>query len=536
LHHELVSKIQLPLSERLFTALSPDGMFVATLKEHDSIKLWRALNGKLIRTLGEDQNKSINDPLKFDFSGLAFSQDSSMLGVGTGDDKIFLWRVEDGLLLKTITKPELTYFQAFSPDGVLLAYSHNYLREIFLAHISDGSIISKISMGDLPFLEQNLKDLVFSPNGKLFATFGGDNKVVLWSVGKPKIKGILSGSRYLVQSISFTNDGKLLAACSEDGTIYVWNTNTNELQNKSDPQKVYPISCIDISPDNTLLASGGLGPTRIWKISDGSLLKTLMGHRGIVNTIAFSPGGELLATGSADHTIFLWKIADGRHIRTLEEHSGEVRSVIFSPNGNLLASVGQNDKNVCLWRVKDGTLFKVLEAAQEIDGGIAFSPDGKELVGTPWGDDIYVWEVQNGRLLRMLSGYVGHLRPIAYSPDGSIITSCSNDRIYMWNAVDGSLIRTIEEHLGFGYPEPNVTRIPYFGPTPEDITNISISPDGELLASASRYGMIGLWKVADGSLLKTLTGGDSVKFSANGALLASGSESGTIKLWGVPPF
>ena len=83
------------------------------------------------------------------------------------------------------------------------------------------------------------------------------------------------------------------------------------------------------------------------------------GHGSHVNSVAFSPNGTLLATGSDDTTIKLWRVSDGAFVRTLAGHTSSVNSIAFSPDGTLLVS-GSSDRTVRLWRVSDGTLARTL--------------------------------------------------------------------------------------------------------------------------------------------------------------------------------
>jgi WD40 repeat protein len=79
---------------------------------------------------------------------------------------------------------------------------------------------------------------------------------------------------------------------------------------------------VSFSPDGRLLASGSLDKTiKLWRVEDGSLVRTLTGHTDVVNSVAFSPDGRLLASGSWDKTIKLWRVADGSLVRTLTGHT-----------------------------------------------------------------------------------------------------------------------------------------------------------------------------------------------------------------------
>jgi WD40 repeat protein len=83
----------------------------------------------------------------------------------------------------------------------------------------------------------------------------------------------------------------------------------------------------------------------------GERVRTLEGHTGLVLSVAFSPDGQLLASGSWDDTVILWDVRTGERVRTLEGHTDDVNSVAFSPDGRLLAS-GSGDGTVILWGVR----------------------------------------------------------------------------------------------------------------------------------------------------------------------------------------
>src|SRR5438445_10135122 len=146
---------------------------------------------------------------------------------------------------------------------------------------------------------------------------------------------------------------------------------------------------------------------KVWDTASGQMTLALSGHNAEVNSIAFSPDGKLLASGSLDKTVKLWDAIRGREIWTVTEPTAAVFSVAFSPDGKRLATAGE-DKTVRVWDLDTASESRTLVSAPTqlltLHGhsgavlSVAFSSDGQRLASASMDQTIKVWHASDGRL------------------------------------------------------------------------------------------------------------------------------------------
>ncbi|MDJ0589135.1 MAG: NB-ARC domain-containing protein [Pleurocapsa sp. MO_226.B13] len=276
------------------------------------------------------------------------------------------------------------------------------------------------------------------------------------------------------------------------------------------------ILAIAFSPDGELLATGDTnGESRLWRVADGQLLLTLPGVDW-VRSVAFSPDGHLLASGGDDYTIYLWDVQTGKCLKILEEHTGRVCSLMFSPDGHTLVSSSE-DRTLRLWDVCSGECLKVLEGHTQPIWSVQFDSQGKQLVSGGEDNTVKLWDVPTGKCLKTLSGHTNWIWSVAFSPDGQLVASGSHDRtVRLWDVDTGQCLKTLTGHTNW-------------------IWSVAFSPDRQSLASGSEDRTVRLWDVDTGQCLKILEGHThrvwSVAFSPNNKILASGGEDQTVRFW-----
>ncbi|MBD0303448.1 MAG: serine/threonine protein kinase [Tolypothrix sp. T3-bin4] len=204
------------------------------------------------------------------------------------------------------------------------------------------------------------------------------------------------------------------------------------------------------------------------------LVHTLKGYSDFVCSIAISPDGETLASGSRDNTIKLWNLATGREISTLNGHSGLVYSIAFSPDGETLAS--GSDNTIKLWNLATGREIRTLKGHSNSVFSVAISPDGMTLAGGSDNKTIKLWNLATKQEICTLKGHSDWVWSVAISPDGQTLASGSADKtIKLWNLTTGQEIYTLKRHS-------------------KSVYSVAFSPDGMTLASGSADNTISIWR------------------------------------------
>ena len=312
------------------------------------------------------------------------------------------------------------------------------------------------------------------------------------------------------------------------------------------------------SPDGQHLATGVDEEIRLWQVETRQEVMTYTGHSGWVNTLAFSPDGKLLVSGSMDKTVRLWNVATGQCWKTLRGHKERVESVAFHPEAPLVVSGGA-DGQICFWQPETGKLIKAFPAHEKRIFSVAFTADGEYLVSSSEDGTVRRWhwetEMCEGTIdttvnwslacglshdgQRVVTGsdgkhvlrwdwaepessqrlaFEGVVRTAAFSPDDQqIVTVSDNDNsIRLWDVATGSCVNTLQGHGN-------------------KVWLAGFSPDGELLVSCSEDQTLKLWKTDKGYCVGTLKTYSAaimaVAFGPDGETLVSGSEDGVVRLW-----
>jgi WD40 repeat protein len=326
--------------------------------------------------------------------------------------------------------------------------------------------------------------------------------------GRPPLEGHKTG----LWGAEFSPDGSLVATCSIDGTLKIWNASSGHLMQSIDADKIdgvseliglfklprIPIMCLSFSPDGKRIATGSFLPrpkvtlsdplhpkpdrdspglVRIWDVASGKMESSFQDQKGVVLSLAFSPDGLRIASSSInpDNSFVVWDVKTSQVVKRVLGHKSQLHRLRFSPDGQIIAA-GETDGIVKLWNSRTFEEILSIDAHTAPVTGLSFSPPNGSRFATAGEDGlIRVWQTDTGKMLLELEGHAGAAIDVRYSPDGTRIASAGFDKtVRLWDAANGKPKITLRGHS-------------------ELVWSVAFSPEGQRLVSASFDNTARIW-------------------------------------------
>ncbi|KZV86664.1 WD40 repeat-like protein [Exidia glandulosa HHB12029] len=296
------------------------------------------------------------------------------------------------------------------------------------------------TLGCLLNIDMDVRSVTWVPDGSRIAVGCGNSHVRILDAATGTTVHRLSGHTDQVNQVAVSPNGSLVASCSNDRSIRLWDTVTGlafgaPLVGHSNFAK-----SVVFSPDGTRVVSGSDdGTIRVWSTETCTpvQLGPLPRHRGRVETVAYSPDGSRIVSGSRDRTVRIWNAHTGGAVLTLDGHTGWIRSVAYSPDGLHIVS-GSKDCTVRIWNVATGQQVGApLVGHNKSVSHVAYSPDGTRIVSSSDDGTIRLWNAETRASITTLAGHTGTILSAAFSPDGKRLASASQGgTVCVWDATD----------------------------------------------------------------------------------------------------
>jgi WD40 repeat protein len=287
-----------------------------------------------------------------------------------------------------------------------------------------------------------------------------------------------------------------------------------------------PVASVAFSPDGRFVLTGSWDKTaQLWDAATGQQLRRFEGHSNTVSSAAFSPDGRFVLTGSWDQTARLWDALSGQEIRKFEGHSGPVESVAISPDGRFVLT-GSSDKTARLWDAATGQPLRKYEGHSGVVICVAFSPDGLSVLTGGSDRTARLWDTNSGQEIRKFEGISAIVCSAVFSPDGRfVVTGAWDSKLKtsasVWDVTSGQEIRKFE---GIS----------------DAVLSVAFSPDGRFFLSGMDL-MLGArrWDVHSAKEVRRFISNGSaihpyfvgLPFSADNRFTINGNWDHTARLW-----
>jgi WD40 repeat protein len=448
--------------------------------------------------------------------------ESAQLVAGYEDGSIRVWDTEQSIVDQTIDAGSSPVRRvALSPDGAWLAAINR--DEAILWDVETGDVSMRVP-------SPNALDVVLAPPLLILTGPNGQQTFEL-EAGAWVEAGEQSGafSREAPMTSISANPGEPAIAGYEDGMVMQWDS-LEEPRVLHQGQVTAPITGVALSPDGeTVVAVAEDGSILIYDGTEANVVQAL-NERAILGLV-FSPDGTAFATIGADNALRIWETETGLELATFTDKYS-FWNVQFNPSGD--AVVIRTTHDTALWSVETGEKRATFEG-DIYWAGMAFTPDG-DVLATLSIDGVDLWDTATGAHLDALSFTGEYANPVpgdggdarsealAISPDGTLLAAGRLDGIvWLWDLAAGEVVRQLE----------GLTTLPF---------DLAFSPDGTQLAASTGIGFEGraqmvIWDVASGEINRRFEPqpGEITRlvFSPDGMHLASagGLQNGTVQLW-----
>jgi WD40 repeat protein len=369
-------------------SLSPDGHCLIAGRTDGRVQAWEIGMGE--GPLAELQTRQVAQDADTEVKDLAFAHGGQSVVIALENSEIQVRRTTDvtGHRVFRWSPPCLDI--APNSNRAVLQYPNGRIRlASFPPQESDGSLLPRA---------KPIREVVFFPQGDRLATVGVEPQVLVYDSVTKEPRHALESAGEAVKALAISLDGKYIAGSGNNGTVWLWNVETHAIVHTLRAHTKETVRSA-FSPDGEILATGSSNEQQVllWNISTGKIMASLQIGQDVMG-LAFNPNASTLAVAGYDGVAMLWDVASRRRLTALHGHTGHLRGVTFSPDGKTLATVS-DDGTARLWHVATGQeLLTLTQRSRSLRWAKFLSPRQLAVCSEPYfpgphgANDVFIFE------------------------------------------------------------------------------------------------------------------------------------------------
>lgn len=514
-------------------AVSSDGSRIVTTSNDKTARVWDARTGAQLLVLSDHGDR---------IASVAVSPDGTRIVTGSDDETALVWDARTGAKIAELQGHDSVVTSvAFTKDGTRIVTC-----SWMVARVWDSKTMNQIGVFNNHTSE--IESVAVLPDGKRIVTGSADGTARIWDISNADEIAVLGprngtvfgvgvtpdGARIITVSGSLSRDGaRLMRNSPEDNRLRVWDSKTGaELRVIRAHQ--HSITSVAVTPDGARIVTGSEDRTvRIWDSRIEAASLPLKRDTEEIKAVAVLPDRSRIISGSEDGIVRVWDARTGVQIRSFAAHEKGVTSIAVSPDGSHIVT-GSNDSTVRIWDAPSGRLIGELKDRDGSDWitGVAITPTGTRIIagsgyfsGRNFSTDTSarekiarVWDIETRTPVLVLKGHSTGITSVAVSSDGTrYVTGSVDGTARVWDASTGNELTVFRGHGR------------------QIVTSVAVTPDGKRVISGSWDMTARVWDIHTAAELTVLKGHGGfvmdVAATPDGKRFVTGSLDGTARVW-----